>query len=199
MSTVRSSVGHKRIELDKTAPDHLRRRARMSSHFDRKNIMNSKFLYAATIAVSLISTLAMADEAPLTRAQVNADVQKAIATGALQRSDYDSGSFRTEPAAGPTKSRAQVGVELAQAKAARATLIGPDANRTYNQFGTQIHEQSTLARSEVKSEVLAAAANGTLQRTDYDDAASMARKAKQHAASATFAQRVKAKFSRDAS
>ena len=162
--------------------------------------MNSKFLYAATIAVSLISTLAMADEAPLTRAQVNADVQKAIATGALQRSDYDSGSFRTEPAAvASTQSRAQIGVELAQAKAARATLIGPDANRTYNQFGTQIQARSTLARSDVKSEVLAAAANGTLQRTDYDDAASLARKANQHAASATFAQRVKAKFSRNAS
>jgi hypothetical protein len=160
--------------------------------------MNSKFLYAATIAVSLISTLAMADEAPLTRAQVNTDVQKAIATGVLQRTDYDSGSFRAEQGAVSTKSRAQVGVELAQAKAGRATLIGPDANRTYNQFGTQIHESSTLARSEVKSEVLAAAANGTLQRTDYDDAASIASKANQHAASATFAQRVKAKLSRNA-
>lgn len=162
--------------------------------------MNSKFLYAATIAVSLISTLAMADEAPLTRAQVNADVQQAIASGALQRTDYDSGSYRAEPSAVSSgKSRAQVGIELAQAKAARATLIGPDANRTYNQFGTQIHDHSTLARSEVKSDVLAAAANGTLQRTDYDDAASVARKAKQHEASATFAQRFKARFSKNQS
>jgi hypothetical protein len=162
--------------------------------------MNSKFLYAATIAVSLVSTLAMADEAPLTRAQVNADVQQAIASGTLQRSDYDRGSFRTEPAAvASTQSRAQVGIELSQARAARATLIGSDANRTYNPYGTQIHARSTLARSEVKSEVLAAAANGTLQRTDYDDAASLARKANQHAASATFAQRIKARFSKNQS
>ena len=36
--------------------------------------MNSKLLFAATVAVSLISTLALADEAQLTRAQVNADL-----------------------------------------------------------------------------------------------------------------------------
>ena len=82
--------------------------------------MNSKFLYAATVAVSLISTLAMADEAPPTRAQVNAEVQQARG-------------------------------------------------------------------------------NGTLQRTDYDDAASMARQSQQHRASGNFAQRFKAKFGRDAS
>lgn len=51
--------------------------------------MNSKLLYAATLAVSLISTLAMADEAPLTRAQVNAETQQAIANGTLRRTDYD--------------------------------------------------------------------------------------------------------------
>lgn len=160
--------------------------------------MNSKFLYAATVAVSLISTLAMADEAPLTRAQVNAEVQQARANGTLQRTDYDNGSYRPEVITSNT-TRAQVGAELAQAKAARSSLVGPLADSRYNPYGAQVLQTSTLARSEVKNEVLAAAANGTLQRTDYDDVASMTRKSKQHIASSTFAQRVKAKFARDAS
>jgi len=160
--------------------------------------MNSKFLYAATVAVSLISTVAMADEAPVTRAQVNAETQQAIANGTLRRTDYDVGSYRPQ-AVTSNVTREQVAVELAQAKTARKALIGPDANRTYNQFGTQILETSTLARSEVKNEVLQAQAAGTLQRTDYDDAASVARKANQHTASATFAQRFKAKFSKNQS
>src|ERR1700704_5837425 len=54
------------------------------------NTMNSKLLFAATIAVSLASTLALADEAPLTRAQVQADLNQAIATRTLQRTDYDA-------------------------------------------------------------------------------------------------------------
>jgi len=158
--------------------------------------MNSKFLYAATVAISLISTLAMADEAPVTRAQVNADLRQAIVDGTLQRSDYSADSYRQVGIAS-TKTRAQVGVELAQAQAARATLIGPEANRTFNPYGTRVHETSTLARSEVKEQVREAAANGTLQRSDYDydDAALVARDAKAHIAGAAFAQRVKAKFS----
>ena len=150
--------------------------------------MNSKFLYAATIAVSLISTVAMADPAPLTRAQVTADVQQARAAGTLQRTDYDSGSYRSE-AITSNVTRAQVGAELAQAKAARSGLLGPLADSRYNPYGAQVLQTSTLARSEVKSEVLAAAANGTLQRTDYDDAASMARQSQQHRAAVNFAQR----------
>lgn len=160
--------------------------------------MNSKFLYAATVAVSLISTLAMADEAPATRAQVNAELHQAIVDGTLQRSDYGDDAYRANQGVS-TKTRAQVATELAQAGAARKTLVGPDANRTYNPYGTQIHETSTLARAAVKQEVLEAAANGTLQRTDYDDAALVARRANAQAASAAFAQRVKAKFSHRAS
>ena len=140
--------------------------------------MNSKFLYAATIAVSLISTVAMAGES--------------------QDREYGPGAYRAETTQSNV-TRQQVAVELAQAKTARKALSGPDANRTYNPFGTQVLETSTLARSEVKSEVLAAAAAGTLQRTDYDDVASLNRKANQHAASATFAQRFKAKFSKNQS
>lgn len=150
--------------------------------------MNSKFLYAATIAVSLVSTLAMADQAPVTRAQVNAETQQAIANGTLRRSDYDVGSYRPQ-ATRSSVTREQVAVALAQDKLARQALIGPYSDRNYNPIGTQIFATSTLARSEVKNEVLQAQANGTLQRTDYDDAASLARKAQQRAAGNRFAQR----------
>ena len=160
--------------------------------------MNRKFLYAATVAVSLISTLAMADEAPLTRAQVNAEVQQARANGTLQRTDYISGAYRPE-AVTSNVTRAQVEAELAQAKAARVGLVGPLTNSRYNPYGAEVLQTSTLARNGVKNEVRAAAANGTLQRTDYDDAALMARQSQQHRASGNFAQRFKAKFGRDAS
>lgn len=140
--------------------------------------MNSKFLYAATIAVSLISTVAMAGEA--------------------QDREYGRDAYRTETTQSSV-TRSQVAAELAQAKQARKALVGPDANSNYNPSGTQIFQTSTLARSEVKAETLQAAAAGTLQRTDYDDAASLTRKANQHAASANFAQRFKAKFSKNQS
>ena len=157
--------------------------------------MNSKLLYVATVAVSLLSTLAMADEAPVTRAQVNAGVRQAIANGTLQRTDYDSGAPAV--AAASTTTRAQAYADLAEYKAGRKALRGPDRDRNYNPFGTDILKSSTLTHAEVNAEVKQAAANGTLQRTDYDDAAMVARRANAHVASQTFAQRVKAKFSRD--
>ncbi len=72
--------------------------------------MNSKFLYAATIAVSLVSTLALADEAPLTRAQVKAEAQKAALEGTLPHPDDNEAtlwSARTPgtPAVVPTVSQ----------------------------------------------------------------------------------------------
>lgn len=185
--------------LDKTAHNNNRRPARnVKPLWIERHTMNSKFLYAATVALSVISTLAMADEAPVSREQVKAELQQARANGTLQRTDYDTYAYRPQ-ATRSNVSRDQVSAELAQSTAARKALVGPDANRLYNPAGTQILETSTLARSEVKDEVRAAAANGTLQRTDYDDAAAMARQSKQHTASATFAQRFKAKFARDAS
>ena len=159
--------------------------------------MNSKFLYAATLAVSLLSTLAMADEAPVSRAQVTADLQKAIANGTLQRSDHDAPQPMSSTRSNTP--RTQVVREFAQDRSERQVLVGPDANRDYNPVGTRVLGTSTLARSAVRNEVLQAAADGTLQRSDYEDAASMALKARAHTASATFAQRVKAKFRRDAS
>ena len=154
--------------------------------------MNSKLLFAATIAVSLVSTLALADEGQLTRAQVNADLQQAIATHTLRRTDYDSTPVNAVITSDRT--RADVAADLASAKAARKALIGPNANRTYNPDGVAVLARSTLSRDVVKNEVLQAAAAGTLQRTDYDDAALLARRANQHAANSKFAQRVKAVF-----
>ena len=156
--------------------------------------MNSKLLYAATVAISLISTLAMADEAPLTRAQVNAELGRAIASGTLQRTDYDS--YSRDTAALSIKSRTQLAVELADAKTARKALLAPDRSATYNPFGTEILKTSLLTRADVKADVLAAAADGTLQRTDYDDAALVARRANAHAAAPKLAQRVKAALAR---
>ncbi|HEY9239663.1 MAG TPA: DUF4148 domain-containing protein, partial [Burkholderiaceae bacterium] len=155
--------------------------------------MNSKFLYAATVAISLVSTLAVADEAPVSRAQVTADLQQAIANGTLQRTDYDTGAYRLQTA--PSQlTRSQVALAFSQARQARRPLNDSDANGSYNPYGAQLRQTSTLARSEVKAEVLQAAATGTLQRTDYDDVASLNRKATAQPAGPTFAQRVKARF-----
>ena len=155
--------------------------------------MNSKLLFAATVAISVLSTVALADEGvPATRAQVQAELNQAIANGSLQRTDYDAD--RT-PATVSTATRADVAADLAASKAARKVLLGSDANRTYNPFGTEILKHSTLTRAEVKSDVRQAASAGTLQRTDYDDAALVARRAQQHAAApARLAERVKRAF-----
>ena len=155
--------------------------------------MNSKLLFAATVAISVVSSLAMADEAPVTRAQVKAELNQAIATHSLQ-TDYDTTGVGFVAAS--QRTRADVVADIASSKAARKALVGPDRSATYNQFGTEILKQSTLTRAEVKNDVREAVAAGTLQRTDYDDATLSARRAKQHAASGKFAQRVKAVFSR---
>ena len=171
-----------------------------SSTFELKDtIMNSKLLYAATVAVSLLGTLAMADNAaagaaPLTRAQVNADLATAVADGTLQRTDYDADARAA--AALSTTTRAQVVAELADARTGRKSLIGAAANRTYNPFGAEFYRPSVVTRAQVNADVLEAAAGGTLQRSDYDDAALVARRANAHAASSKQAQRVKAALSR---
>ena len=161
--------------------------------------MNSKLLFAATVAISVISmsTVAMAEESPVTRAQVNAELAQAIASHTLQRTDYDTANVATVNSSDRT--RADVVADLGAAQTARKVLVGPDANRTYNPFGTEILARSTLARADVKTEVLQAAAAGTLHRSDYDDGSLVARRAAQHTASSTLAQRVKGAFSRSQS
>jgi len=99
-----------------------------SSHSEMKDsIMNSKFLYVATIAVSLLSTLAMADESVVSRSQVKAELSQAIADGTLQRTDYDAD--RRDAAPRSTQTRDRVLAEMAASKADRKRLKGPGFSR----------------------------------------------------------------------
>jgi len=135
--------------------------------------MNAKLLFAATVIVStvagLASTAAMAqDSAPATRAAVIEQVRQAAADGTLRRTDADVD--RQDLSAGPTSaSRAHVLAEMAQTRSA-AKPAGPAGARLYNPFGADLARPSTRARADVKADVLKAAAEGTLQRTDYDAA-----------------------------
>ena len=128
--------------------------------------MNAKILYAATIALAVASSLAVAEEVqPLTRAEVNKAWAQAAADGTLRKNDYDydANDFKGSS----TRSRAEV---IAELRAPRdPALIGPLANRSYNPGGTETLRVSTLPRAQVKAEVIAARRDGTLRRTDYDD------------------------------
>ena len=60
---------------------------------------------------------------------------------------------------------------------------GSARSRTYNPFGTELLQVSTVTRAQVKAETLEAVANGTLPRSDYDyDQALVARRASEHVA-----------------
>ena len=128
--------------------------------------MNAKLLYAATIALALASSLAVAQEAqPLTRAEVNKAWAQAKADGTLRKNDYDYDAQDFK--ATSTRNRADVVAEL---KAPRdPALIGPLRNRSYNPGGMETLRASTLPREQVNADVLAAVRDGTLRRTDYDD------------------------------
>ncbi|HET6598887.1 MAG TPA: DUF4148 domain-containing protein, partial [Burkholderiaceae bacterium] len=89
-------------------------------------IMNSKLVLTA-ISLSVASGLSMAGEVnqPLTRAQVVSQLNQAIATGTLLRSDAD---FAQAPIPrGSTLTRAQVAAEVAAARA-NGTLLISDAD-----------------------------------------------------------------------
>ena len=128
--------------------------------------MNAKILYAATIALAVASSLAVAGEVqPLTRAEINKAWAQAAADGTLRKNDYD---FDVNDFKGPsTRSRAEVVAELRAPR--NPALVGPLANRTYNPAGIETLQVSTLPRAEVKAAVLAAVRAGTLRHTDYDD------------------------------
>ena len=128
--------------------------------------MNAKILYAATIALAVASSLAVAEEVqPLTRAEVNKAWAQGAADGTLRKNDYD---FDVNDFKGPsTRSRAEVVAELRVPR--NPALIGPLANRSYNPGGTEALLASTLPRAQVKAEVITARREGTLRRTDYDD------------------------------
>lgn len=159
--------------------------------------MNAKLLFVATVAISLASSLALADETDrsLTRADVVADMHQAAANGTLRKSDYD---FDKQDFKAPTQARAQVVTEL---QVARATprMPGPLADRSYNPFGRNAISTTKLAasRDDVKADLRQATANGTLQRTDYDDdQALVARRAAEHQASKPLFARIRSVFSR---
>jgi hypothetical protein len=151
--------------------------------------MNAKLLFAATVAVSLASTLAMAaDQTPLTREQVISDLNQAAANGTLQKTDYDYA--RADGAAVSSKTREQVASELAAAKQPNPLLVSQsDRSRNYNQFGTELLRPSVVDRAQVKAEVVQALRDGSLPRTDYEyDQAFVARRIGNHAAASRFAQ-----------
>jgi hypothetical protein len=129
--------------------------------------MNAKILYAATVAVALASSLAVAGEnAPLTRAQVVADYQQAAASGTLRKNDYD---FDVQDFKGvSTQTRADVIAALRGYRVDPA-LVGPMRNRTYNPAGMEALRVSTLPRAQVKAEVAAALRDGSLRHSDYDE------------------------------
>jgi hypothetical protein len=154
-------------EVDKTGPKKTNPPCPERHFFDRRNLtMNAKILYAATVALALASSLAVAQEAsPLTRAEVNKAWAQAAADGTLRKNDYDydANDFKSPS----SRSRAEV---IAEMKIPRdPALIGPLRNRTYNPGGMETLRVSTLSRDQVRADVLAAVRDGTLRHTDYDD------------------------------
>lgn len=152
--------------------------------------MNSKFLYAATIAVSLVSTLALADEAPLTRAQVKAEATKAALEGTLPRPDDPA--FVYAQATPSTLTREQVVADLRRSPAVGIALIAPE-EAGYQDLHPQSQGSSTLTRSEVQSEVRQAVKDGTLRRPDDEATLWSARTPGTPAVAPTVSQRGKAK------
>jgi hypothetical protein len=151
--------------------------------------MNAKLLFAATVAISLASTLAMAaDQSPLTREQVVSELNQAAADGTLQKTDYDYA--RGDGAAVSSKTREQVASELAASKQPNPLIVSlSDKSRNYNPFGTELKRPSVVDRAQVKAEVVQALRDGSLPRTDYEyDQAFVARRIGNHTAAPTFAQ-----------
>ncbi len=129
--------------------------------------MNSKLLYAATVALALASGLAMADEGrPMTREQVANAWNQAAVDGTLRHNDYDYDKYDARILS--SRTRDEVVAEMLSSRPNPA-LVGPLRNRTYNPAGMETLRVSTLPRAEVKSEVVAAVRDGTLRHSDYDD------------------------------
>jgi hypothetical protein len=122
--------------------------------------MNAKLLFAATMGLALASSLALADEAPSTRAAVIADYQQAAQAGTLHRNDY-ADELAARPAPGAQLTREQVITSLAAPRDPR--LVGPLRSRSYNQFGTDLMRAPIYTRADVKAEVLEARAEHALR------------------------------------
>ena len=130
--------------------------------------MNAKILFTATLAVALVSSLALADEVkPLGRNDVVTDYQQAKSDGTLRKNDYDFDAHDFVAQSGRT--RQDVVAEMARARADR-TLVGFTAkSRSYNPYGTELLRMSSMPRAQVKADVLTAMRDGTLRHSDYDD------------------------------
>lgn len=147
--------------------------------------MNSKLLYAATVALALASGLAMADEGqPMKRDQVAKDWSQAVAAGTVRKNDYDYDKY--EARALSTRTRDEV---VADMKASRPPkeLVGPLRNRTFNPAGMETLRVSSLPRAEVKAQVVAAMHEGTLRHSDYDDVPVRARRVTERVAAPVLA------------
>ncbi len=131
--------------------------------------MNSKLLFAAALATSLIGTSALAD-------------------ATTQRGEYDVNPASFVGSSSIT--RADVAADLAASNAARKALVGPNANRMYNTAGIDILKTpSTLTRAEVRDEVRQAVAAGTLQNINSEDSSLAARGTTRGTTASKFAQR----------
>ncbi len=133
-------------------------------HIEQKDrIMNSKILYIATLALSLASTLALADQdAPLTRAQVQAQARQAAADGTLHAAEYYLRFYGDTPTQS-NLTRAQVQAQAQQAEA-DGTL---HAAEYYLRFYGNAPTQSEVTRAQVQAQAQQAAADGTLHVADY--------------------------------
>jgi hypothetical protein len=125
--------------------------------------MNTRTLIAASLIALAASQTAFAQDsvaaAPVTRASVVAELQRARAAGELEAGEaYGLPAIQ---ASASTVSRAQVVAELQRARAAGELEISD----TYG-VPTIRTEASTLTRAEVKSQVLAAMHDGTLLSQD---------------------------------
>lgn len=109
------------------------------------------------------------NSAPLTRAQVVAELQRARASGELARETdelYGSQPAQTYPS---TTTRAQVKAELKQA--IDSGELKRETDELYGAFEpAPVHStRSTLTRAQVHAEVLAAQKSGELARVNEDE------------------------------
>ena len=129
--------------------------------------MNPKLLYAGTIALALVSSLAYGQDAkPLTRAEVAAEYSRAAAAGTLRHTEHADVERDRDLRTSKT-TRAEV---LADMDASRRNnkLVGPMRSRNYNPYGSELNRPPTMTRSDMRTQVGAAMRDGTLRRSDYD-------------------------------
>ena len=128
--------------------------------------MNAKLLISTSMGLALASSLALAEEAPITRAAVITDYQQAARAGQLHRNDY-ADELASRPPQGSHVMRERVVAELKSPTDPR--LVGPLRNRTYNQFGTELMDNPIYTRAEVKADVLQARSEHALRPAGESD------------------------------